>query len=61
MLNKQPSKEYTKNINYYKKMHLEGYTLNEIKIICICSIKENDMIKYFPLQYDDKLTNYEIK
>ena len=27
MLNKQPSKEYTKNINYYKKMHLEGYTL----------------------------------
>ena len=27
MLNKQPSKEYIKNINYYKKMHLEGYTL----------------------------------
>ena len=32
--------------------------LNEIKIICICSIKENNVIKYFPLQYGDKLTNY---
>ncbi len=136
MVNKKPSKEYIKNINYYKKMHLEGYALidgrkrnpvdayngkstliyaklikeiigkakkyvfiniachpaialltnkknahinvntpqwwhqkilnskknlNKIKIICICSIKENDMIKYFPLQYDDKLTNYETK
>ena len=35
--------------------------LNEIKIICICSIKENDVIKHFPLQYDDKLTNYKTK
>ena len=24
-------------------------------------IKENDVIKHFPLQYDDKLTNYETK
>ena len=29
MLNKQPSKEYIKNINYYKKMHLEGYNLTD--------------------------------
>tara|TARA_B100001175_G_C19435956_1_gene603576 strand:- start:266 stop:931 length:666 start_codon:yes stop_codon:yes gene_type:complete len=32
--------------------------LNEVKIICICSIKENNETKYFPLQYDDKLSNY---
>ena len=32
-----------------------------IKIICICSFKENDGYKYFPLQYDDKLTNYASK
>ncbi len=54
MLNKQPSKEYKKIINFKKNF-------NEIKIICICSIKENDVIKYFPLQYDDKLTNYETR
>ena len=29
-----------------------------LKIICICTKKENDKITYFPLQYDDKLTNY---
>ena len=23
----EPSKEYLENINYYKKMHLEGYSL----------------------------------
>lgn len=29
-----------------------------IKIICICTLKKNGEVKYFPLQYDDKLTNY---
>ena len=29
-----------------------------IKVICICSLKKDDKISYFPLQYDDKLTNY---
>ena len=29
------------------------------KIICVCTIKENGINKYFPLQYDDKITNYE--
>ena len=31
----------------------------DIKIICVCALKENEHYKYFPLQYDDKLTNYE--
>ena len=30
----------------------------ELKIICICTLKENGKYKYFPLQYDDKLINY---
>lgn len=34
---------------------------NEIKIICICTIKEKGEHRYFPLQYDDKLTNYTSK
>ena len=34
---------------------------NAIKVICICTIKENNVIKYFPLQYDDKLSNYTNK
>ena len=29
------------------------------KIICVCALKENGINKYFPLQYDDKITNYE--
>ncbi len=32
-----------------------------IKVICICAVKENGQVKYFPLQYDDKLTNYNTK
>ncbi len=32
---------------------------NEIKIICICTLKENNTIKFFPLQYDDNLSNYK--
>ena len=31
------------------------------KIICICALKENGEVKYFPLQYDDKLSNYNTK
>ncbi len=31
------------------------------KIICICTLKENGEVKYFPLQYDDKLSNYNTK
>ena len=34
--------------------------IDNIKIICICTIKENEKFKYFPLQYNDKLTNYPI-
>jgi len=29
-----------------------------LKIICICTKKEDNKISYLPLQYDDKLTNY---
>ena len=29
------------------------------KIICVCTLKENGINKYFPLQYDDKIINYE--
>ena len=32
MSNTYPSKEYFKNLNYYKKMHLEGYNLSNGKI-----------------------------
>ncbi len=51
---KPPQWWHQKILNFKKN-------LNEIKIICVCSIKENDMIKYYPLQYDDKLSNYETK
>lgn len=30
-----------------------------IKIICICTLKNNNKREYFPLQYDDKISNYE--
>jgi len=43
---------YNKILNFKKKRE-------DIKIICICSYKENNKIKFFPLQYDDKLTNYK--
>jgi len=35
--------------------------LKNIKVICMCTIKENEQFKYFPLQYNDKLTNYSSK
>ena len=35
--------------------------LKNIKVVCVCTIKENEKFKYFPLQYNDKLTNYSSK
>ena len=35
--------------------------LKNIKVICMCTIKENGKFQYFPLQYNDKLTNYSSK
>ena len=31
----------------------------DVKIICICSLNENGKRILFPLQFDDKLTNYK--
>ena len=31
----------------------------DIKIICVCSLKEKNKYIFFPLQYDDKITNYD--
>ncbi len=50
------------NINnpqwWHKKiLQIKKKFLN-LKIICICSIKKNKGMSYFPLQYDDKLSNY---
>ena len=45
---------HQKFLNFKKK-------LNDIKIICICTLKENGKYKYFPLQYNDKLINYSTK
>ena len=35
--------------------------LKNIRVICICTIIENGKHQYFPLQYNDKLTNYSSK
>ncbi len=32
-----------------------------LKIICLCSLKKEGKLTYFPLQYDDKLINYKTK
>ena len=45
---------HQKILNFKKKHH-------EIKIICICTLKENKQHQYYPLQYDDKLSNYASK
>ncbi len=47
------SKEYLENLEYYKKKYID------VKIIYLCTIKENDKYKYYPLQFDDKITNYK--
>ena len=31
----------------------------DVKIICICSLNENGKRILFPLQFDDKITNYK--
>ena len=43
-----------------KILHFQD-KLKKIKVICMCTIKENEKFKYFPLQYNDKLTNYSSK
>ena len=43
-----------------KILNFQG-KLKNIKVICVCTIKENGKFKYFPLQYNDKLTNYSSK
>ena len=45
---------YEKILNFQNK-------LKDIKVICMCTIKENEKFQYFPLQYNDKLTNYSSK
>jgi hypothetical protein len=54
-INIQPPKWWhEKFLNFQDK-------LKNIKVICICTIVENKKFKYFPLQYNDKLTNYSSK
>ena len=31
----------------------------DIKIICVCSLKENDKRILYPLQFGDEITNYD--
>lgn len=48
-----PSKKYLKNIQYYKQMHKNGYScFNGYQYIAHAP---------FPLQFDDKITNYKGK
>ena len=54
-INIQPPKWWHEKIlNFQDK-------LQHIKVICICTIIEDGKFKYFPLQYNDKLTNYSSK
>ncbi|MDC0498315.1 hypothetical protein OAO21_04025 [Alphaproteobacteria bacterium] len=54
-INIQPPKWWhEKFLNFQDK-------LQDIKVICICTIIEDGKYKYFPLQYNDKLTNYSSK
>ena len=54
-INIQPPKWWhEKFLNFQNK-------LKNIKVVCICTIKENGKFQYFPLQYNDKLTNYSSK
>ena len=43
---------FEKILNFKKKY-------GEIKIICVCSLVENGKRILFPLQFDDKITNYK--
>ena len=51
---KTPKWWYEKILNL-KKKYLK------IKIICICTLRENGKYEFFPLQFDDKITNYRTK
>ena len=54
-INIQPPKWWhEKFLNFQDK-------LKNIKVICICTLVENKKKQYFPLQYNDKLTNYSSK
>ena len=44
---------------WYEKILLFKKKYIDVKIICICTLKENGKYNYFPLQYDDKITNYD--
>ena len=44
---------FEKILNFKKKY-------KQIKIICICTLFENNKRVFFPLQFDDKITNYEL-
>ena len=50
------------NINSPKWWHKKIFSLKQkyqsLKIICVCSLKEKGELKYLPLQYNDRLTNY---
>jgi len=51
------------NVNDHEWWHKKILKLKEIykntKIICVCSLEKNGKYIFFPLQYDDKITNYE--
>ena len=49
----------TSDVSYNGKSTLIFAKL--IKVICMCTVKENEKFQYFPLQYNDKLTNYSSK
>ena len=51
---KQPKWWHEKFLSFQHK-------LNNIKVMCMCTVKENGKFQYFPLQYNDKLTNYSSK
>ena len=51
---KTPKWWHEKILNFQDK-------LKHIKVICICTVKENGKYQYFPLQYNDKLSNYSYK
>ena len=50
------------NVNEPKWWHEKILELKkkymDIKIICVCTLKEEGEYKYLPLQYDDKVSNY---
>ena len=53
------------NINtpewWHEKLVELKKNFKKLKVICICTLKKENKISYFPLQYDDKLINYTTK